>query len=372
MGLAQMFGWNGVNDWVDPRRQTLLGLGAGIAGGGPDFGRALGAGLQMGAQGQQIDQNAIEKAKADALLQQQAEQQRAFLQKSFPDLVPAYDAFGADKLWGAIDERLNPQASSNTLLDNANTRSQLADQYGLTGSAKQQFVLTGELPGGNQTGRAGVGQPVSMRNKNNPSEIIAVQPMTVGPGQNLMTGEPLQNPEDWVFDPIGVAGDKTTAVEDAKVAAKARDMLPGVELATANTLKSIDVIREDSAGESDQFGNTFGVPNRNIPAFAGSVPRQNWISNFESAQAGAFLVARNALKGGGQITDYEGGKAEAAYSRMQSAVAKGDKQNFDLALGDFEQALKLGLAKLREVANDAYKAGSSNVTGGTYTVLGVE
>jgi len=60
-------------------------------------------------------------------------------------------------------------------------------------------------------------------------------------------------------------------------------------------------------------------------------------------QGGAFLQARQLLQGGGQITDFEGKKAEDAFSRL--STAQNDK-DFKQALDDFDAAVKEGLRKL--------------------------
>lgn len=51
----------------------------------------------------------------------------------------------------------------------------------------------------------------------------------------------------------------------------------------------------------------------------------------------SFLSARQQLKGGGQITDYEGGKAEQALARLNAAQNKDD---FIKALDDFQTHLE--------------------------------
>ena len=79
------------------------------------------------------------------------------------------------------------------------------------------------------------------------------------------------------------------------------------------------------------------------------------MTNLNQASGQAFMQARQALKGGGQITDYEGKRAEAAISRISDAAKSGDKQTFLDALDEFEQAVTDGYAKLREVAGGGYQ-----------------
>lgn len=70
-----------------------------------------------------------------------------------------------------------------------------------------------------------------------------------------------------------------------------------------------------------------------------------FLSRLEQIQGGAFLQARQLLKGGGAITDFESRKAEAAMSRMSAAV--GEKE-FKLAAKDYKDALEAGIRKLEK------------------------
>ena len=77
-GFASLLGYktggNPLLDWIDQNRSTLLGLGAGLAGGGPDLGRAIGAGLEGAGQGETADYN--RKLQQNAL-DLQAQQRKA-------------------------------------------------------------------------------------------------------------------------------------------------------------------------------------------------------------------------------------------------------------------------------------------------------
>lgn len=70
-------------------------------------------------------------------------------------------------------------------------------------------------------------------------------------------------------------------------------------------------------------------------------------SKIAQLQGGAFLAARQMLKGGGQITDYEGQKAEQAVARMNQAQSPDD---FKAALDDFNNAVQQGVQKLQAAA----------------------
>lgn len=67
-------------------------------------------------------------------------------------------------------------------------------------------------------------------------------------------------------------------------------------------------------------------------------------SKMDQIQGGAFLQARQLLKGGGAITDFESQKAEQAFIRMNAAQEIGD---FTKAMNDFLDAVRAGLPKLQ-------------------------
>lgn len=66
-------------------------------------------------------------------------------------------------------------------------------------------------------------------------------------------------------------------------------------------------------------------------------------AKMDQISGGAFLQARQLLKGGGAITDFESQKAEKAFLRMQTAQSEAD---FRQAMTDFLDAAKAGLGKL--------------------------
>jgi flagellar protein FlgJ len=70
------------------------------------------------------------------------------------------------------------------------------------------------------------------------------------------------------------------------------------------------------------------------------------------------------LKGGGQITDYEGMRAERAYARMERAMQAGDPKVFREALADFRQAVDDGVSKLRATATGGAPAAPAAPAGG--------
>lgn len=108
MGLASAFGWDGVDSWIDPRRNTLLGVGS-------DFlsGRHGGAAMQ----GRAMDDANATRAKEDARRQAQIAQAAA-----------AARASGAEQLAQLFESGMSPGEATgvyNTLNPKAPTGSDM-------------------------------------------------------------------------------------------------------------------------------------------------------------------------------------------------------------------------------------------------------
>ena len=151
---------------------------------------------------------------------------------------------------------------------------------------------------------------------------------------NTITGEPIGAPI-----PKNVAG-----VETAKVLGKAQgDKLADLSRVIENAEQSIRVIDETLAH----------------PGLEGSVGLiQGRVGPYSDATAGfhryheqitgkAFLEAYQTLKGGGQITEVEGAKAEAAIARLNRVQSE---EEYRKALGDFKDVIRSGVEKARREA----------------------
>jgi hypothetical protein len=103
--------------------------------------------------------------------------------------------------------------------------------------------------------------------------------------------------------------------------------------------------------------------------------RPNWtmgsegrdaLARFNQLKGKAFLQAYSTLRGGGQITEVEGVKAENAMARMDRAQSEAE---FATALKDFRDAVQVGMQKLREKAGVAPST-STNPQSGPVTING--
>lgn len=351
--------------WAQQNRGWTSALGAGL-GSGATFSEGLANAAQMGPQGQRVD-DAYRVAE-----EQKAERQRAinqtaqYLAQTFPDLAEAVNAgMPLDAAWSEAMKRKQPGYGQQAQADLPASiqEYQFAKDQGFTGSFLDFQTQRGGAAEISLTPTWGIDQDkdsptfgqrvlgqLGKDNKFHRTDMGGVQPI----------------------DPVQMQGDKTGVTVDAKTAAAARAALPGLERAAEIAYDAIDLVTTDEKGLGEQFGNILGVPQRNLPVLPGS-SLGNWQANFAQAKGQSFLQAREMLKGGGPITDYEGQKADAAFSRMETAAALGDKENFLLAAKDFKEAIDSGVTKLREVASGGYSAGAPAVGGGTgWKVIGVE
>lgn len=151
-----------------------------------------------------------------------------------------------------------------------------------------------------------------------------------------------------LLGPYDVSADRAAGSAFGKNTGGAQFDLPGVALSTEQTLKAIQDVRSESAGMDEQFGRGwFNIPTgQTLPAIAGTEKANFQVANDRLVNR-AFLEAREVLRGGGQITDFESRKAEGAITNIEDAIRRGDKDLYLRALNDFEQAVKDGYAKLQ-------------------------
>lgn len=97
----------------------------------------------------------------------------------------------------------------------------------------------------------------------------------------------------------------------------------------------------------------------------------DFVARLEQIQGGAFLQARQLLKGAGAITDFESKKAEAAMTRMRTSVSEKD---FRVAAKDYKDALLAGMRKLEGETPGASGSWGESKAGAKpkFKIIGVE
>ena len=129
---------------------------------------------------------------------------------------------------------------------------------------------------------------------------------------------------------------------EGKVIGEAAGALPGVSLMADKINQQVEDLKTDSA-----LPNVLGPIDSRTPNIRPD-------SKIDAIRGGAFLQARQMLKGGGAITDYEGQKAEAAYARLNQAQSEED---FKAALDEFNFYVQQGLQKLQSQAGQQRMGG---------------
>lgn len=173
------------------------------------------------------------------------------------------------------------------------------------------------------------------------THFVLLDPITRQPVGNI----PKENYQE-AFD----AGSGTA---DAKARSEARSGLPGAQ----GIASLIDLQIQDL--KSDPYlPSMLGPVNSRLPNLSADAARVQ--SKIDQIQGGAFLQARQLLRGGGAITDYEGQKAEAAFVRMNQAQ---NVEDFKAALDEFNAAVQQGIRKLEAQAGMSAPAGAEDPLG---------
>jgi hypothetical protein len=175
--------------------------------------------------------------------------------------------------------------------------------------------------------------------------------------QFLNAGDRFENPATGGVIPKGIPpqdqpslkGDQAKAVKDAENLSLAQKNLPGVSDTANRVLKYVEEIR-NHPGKSAVVGapGVTGVLNFGKPIPGTDAASFN--ARLKQLKGGQFLSAYDTLKGGGQITEVEGAKAQDAIARMDTAQSEDE---FDQALNDYEDVIKIGLERARKQAGVA-------------------
>lgn len=102
--------------------------------------------------------------------------------------------------------------------------------------------------------------------------------------------------------------------------------------------------------DSDGLSSIVGPFDQFRPSWTMDADGRDALARYKQLQGAAFLQAYGILRGGGQITEVEGAKAQDAMARLDRAQ---DEETFKIALRDFRDAVQTGLQKMREKAGAA-------------------
>lgn len=177
--------------------------------------------------------------------------------------------------------------------------------------------------------------------------------------QNSRTGAPVE------VRTKDVAGEKRAGAlgtGEGQAVAEAQAALPSARTAASTVSQQVESLKNDP-----YLPSMLGAVNSRLPNMTSDSARVQ--GKIDQLKGGAFLQARQILKGGGAITDFEGQKAEQAYTRMNQAQSVED---FNAALDDFNAAVQSGVKKLEQQAGQgaatASPAGNRTSRGVTWSV----
>lgn len=201
---------------------------------------------------------------------------------------------------------------------------------------------TGEwvsAPGGGSEGVAGL-TPVWLQDENGNPVL----------GQMTKDGKVIRSEIGDGLTPVGPyqkGFESSRGNAEGKVVGEAAGALPGVSQMAEKINQQVEDLKTDSA-----LPNVLGPIDSRTPNIRPDSVRAQ--SKIDAIRGGAFLQARQMLKGGGAITDYEGQKAEAAYARLNQAQSEED---FKAALDEFNFYVQQGLQKLQAQAGQQRMGG---------------
>jgi len=178
----------------------------------------------------------------------------------------------------------------------------------------------------------------------------------------------------------GLAGARTAATETAKNTVGAQEALPDAQAKAAQVNKLVSEMIGSQQVVNGKVvpsvpGQPVVKPHPGFQSFVGSavpgidgmaVPGLKYIPGTSTADfkrrheqlsGTVFLDAYQMLKGGGQITEIEGKKAESAKARMDSSQSEAE---YISAAREFNQAVQDGLKKLQQRASGGYNRRSTD------------
>lgn len=136
---------------------------------------------------------------------------------------------------------------------------------------------------------------------------------------------------------------KKSAEAFGKGRGEARLTLPQAKTAVDSAFRAIDGLRSHPGIDIGTGLSSVLDPRSWIPGQSG----YDFSALNEQAQGKAFMTAREALKGAGQVTDFEGQKGEQAIANLKTAQSK---EQYLRALDELERMLKASYSDLQKKA----------------------
>lgn len=159
-------------------------------------------------------------------------------------------------------------------------------------------------------------------------------------------GQPLMPTTLDASGQAAVTGAKKEAEENAKRQAAAKAELPKLEAGISTIERVLNSI-ENHPGKNRAVGAYMGQV---APSLLGP-DAVDFTRKLEQLQGNLFLQAYDQLRGGGQITEVEGAKAEAAMANMSRAQSV---EQFNAAVKEFREVVQAARQRARNAAKGIY------------------
>lgn len=333
----------GESSWLDRNQNLLMGLGAGIAGGGT-LSDSISKGLSGAASGMASDVRTAQTAQAQnmtmqALIARGMDPSQARAIASSPDLMKAVvpQLFGLNQTDDIKEYQFAKKEDPSLTFERFMARKKaVSGEFGMqpiwgTGPDGKPAVL--------QLGKTGEAKQSVLPQ----GFTLARDPIKVEGPTGTVILDP-QTRQQVSFIPKDVAGaERQKVIGEAQ--GQAQVQLPGAVADAEVTSKRIDQL----LANKDGLDSIVGGFDQYRPSWTLGESGRNALARLEQLQGGAFLQAFNMLKGGGAITEVEGKKAEQAIARLQRSQGETD---FREALQDFRDAVNEGVRKLRARAGE--------------------
>lgn len=142
--------------------------------------------------------------------------------------------------------------------------------------------------------------------------------------------------------PKDVAGEQA-AQEVGKLGGQAQVALPAAKTMVDNAIATIGELRKHPGLDTGTGASNVFDPR----SWAPGTDAYDFLSKNKQATGQSFMAARDALKGAGQVTDFEGSKGEQAVANLDAAQSKGQYLS---ALDNLEKMMRASYADLERKA----------------------
>jgi len=182
--------------------------------------------------------------------------------------------------------------------------------------------------------------------------------VNVAPGSTTPTTTPLTTFDKTSEAKANLKGAEVRGKLEAETIYNAQQELPKLIDSAAESVRLIDEMvgsEDGSIPEHPGFRDSVGPMDGRTPIVRG--PALDFKSRFDQMKGKQFMEAYQGLKGGGQITEVEGTKAENAISRMKLAITE---EAFVKAAREFQGIIKRGAERATNKANPPVQIKNAN------------